>query len=81
VETPRGVATQEWLHEDTLALVEALEAVESMVAEATVTLERAQETIVHLRRALNVIHNPRGEIRPTVGVLNSWELSSVFFEA
>jgi transcriptional regulator with XRE-family HTH domain len=63
------------------ALLEAVAAAETMVTEATKTLERAQATLTELKRTLNVIQNTRGEIRPTVGVITSWELSALFFEA
>ena len=67
--------------ENMLALLEAVAAAETMVTEATKTLERAQATLTELKRTLNVIQNTRGEIRPTVGVIRSWELSAMFFEA
>jgi len=62
------------------AIIDSVAAVHDMVAEATLALEQAQDTMTSLMQSLNIGRNSRGVTHPPAGLMDRWETAAVFFD-
>jgi transcriptional regulator with XRE-family HTH domain len=64
---------------DAVALVEALAATEAKVAATAEALEQAQAALASVRKLLQEVHHPRGEVHPRIGILDRWETAAISY--
>ncbi len=58
-------------------LVDTVFAVQEMVAEASIKLEQAEQTINSLMTSLNLQRPPAGGVRVKAGLMDAWETSAI----